>query len=101
MISASEVYLKNIFEENTIEQAYVETIQALKKITILTDSMYTIRQMVNASTEPLCAVCFQEPVRLVSIPCGHTFCVSCGSKQLTTCYICRIPVKDRIKIYFS
>ena len=101
LLRATEVYLKNIFEDNNIEEIYNDTIKHLKKIVILTDAMAIIRQIVNVSTEPLCSICFQEVVSLVSIPCGHTFCISCGGKQLTNCYICRIPVKDRVKIYFS
>jgi dTDP-4-amino-4,6-dideoxygalactose transaminase len=93
--------VKKIFEDNNIEEIYNDTIKHLKKIVILTDAMAIIRQIVNVSTEPLCSICFQEVVSLVSIPCGHTFCISCGGKQLTNCYICRIPVKDRVKIYFS
>ena len=63
--------------------------------------MATIRQMINVSTEPLCSICFNDVVSLVSIPCGHTFCTSCGGKQITSCYICRVHVRERIKIYFS
>lgn len=101
IILATEVYLKSIFEKHHIEANYNEVIKALKKIVVLTDAMNTIRHMINSSTEPTCSVCFQEPVGIVSIPCGHTFCVTCGSKQITTCYICRVAVKERIKIYFS
>jgi hypothetical protein len=101
LTSSMELYLKNIFQEHNIEEEYNNTIHALKKILILTDSMFAIRQMVNYSNEPLCSVCFQDPVSLVSIPCGHTFCGQCGGRQITNCYICRVQVKDRIKIYFS
>lgn len=101
LTSSMELYLKNIFQEHNIEEEYNNTIYALKKILILTDSMFAIRQMVNYSNEPLCSVCFQDHVSLVSIPCGHTFCGQCGGRQITNCYICRVQVKDRIKIYFS
>ena len=101
LINATEIYLKSVFEENKIEEEYNQIIKHLKKIVILTDSMATIRQMINVSTEPLCSICFNDVVSIVSVPCGHTFCTCCGGKQITNCYICRIPVKDRIKIYFS
>jgi hypothetical protein len=101
MLNSSETYIRNIFEEHQIENEYNEFIKVLKKIVILTDAIYSIRQMVNASTDPVCSVCFHDPVNIVSIPCGHTFCTQCGGKQLTNCYICRMPVRDRIKIYFS
>ena len=101
LINATGNYLKFIFEENKIEELYNDIIKHLKKIVILTDSMATIRQMINVSTEPLCSICFNDVVSLVSIPCGHTFCTSCGGKQITSCYICRVHVRERIKIYFS
>jgi len=98
---ATEIYLKASFEENKIEDIYNEIIKHLKKIVILTDAMATIRQMINVSTEPMCSICFQDVVSLVSIPCGHTFCATCGGKQVNSCYICRVPVRERVKIYFS
>lgn len=101
MAQSTETYLKNMFETHEIEKDYLDLIHALKKIVILTEALSTIRQMVNASTEPLCTVCFHDPVNFVCVPCGHTFCGGCGGRQITTCYICRVPVKDRVKIYFS
>ena len=101
LVKATEDYLRSVFQEHSIEAEYVETIRALKKIVILTDVLGAIRQMVNANTEPLCSVCIHEPVSLATIPCGHTFCSGCGARQLTTCYICRTPITNRQKIYFS
>lgn len=101
LVKSTEKYLKGVFEDNKIEENYNDIIKHLKKIVILTDAMAIIRQIVNVSTEPLCSICFQDVVSIVSVPCGHTFCISCGGKQVTNCYICRIPVKDRMKIFFS
>ena len=101
MAISTEVYLHSMFEHHAIEKDYLELIKALKKIIILTDALSTIRQMVNASTEPLCSVCFQDPVSFACIPCGHTFCGGCGGRQVTTCYVCRGVIKEKIKIYFS
>jgi hypothetical protein len=98
---ATEVYLKSAFEENKIEGIYNELIIHLKKIVVLTDAMASIRQLLNVSNEPMCSICFEDIVSVVSIPCGHTFCNSCGGKQITNCYICRVPVRERNKIYFS
>ena len=98
---STEIYLKNMFETHAIEKHYLDLIRALKKIVILTDALSTIRQMVNASTEPLCTVCFHDPVSFACVPCGHTFCGGCGGRQVITCYVCRAVIKDKIKIYFS
>ena len=101
LTKATEVYLKAVFEENKIETIYNEIIKHLKKIVVLTDAMATIRQLLNVSTEPMCSICFEDLVSIVSVPCGHTFCVTCGGKQVNNCYICRVPVRERVKIYFS
>ena len=101
LTKATGVYLKAVFEENNIEDIYNEIIKHLKKIVVLTDAMATVRQLLNVSTEPMCSICFEDLVSLVSVPCGHTFCSSCGGKQVTNCYICRVPVRERVKIYFS
>jgi len=101
LLSSSEVYLKKIFDSHSIEEDYLELVKIIKKIAVLTDAFSSIRQLVNASAEPLCSICITNIVALVSVPCGHTFCSSCSGRQSMTCYICRVPVKDRIKIYFS
>ena len=101
LTKATESYLKAAFEENKIESIYNDIVIHLKKIVVLTDAMATIRQMINVSTEPMCSICFEGLVSIVSVPCGHTFCNSCGGKQVTNCYICRVPVRERVKIYFS
>ena len=101
LAKAMEEYLRSVFQEHTIEADYQETIKALKKIVVLTDALGAIRQMVNANTEPLCSVCIQEAVSIATVPCGHTFCGNCGARQMTTCYICRTPISNRLKIFFS
>jgi hypothetical protein len=101
LTKAMEEYLRSVFQEHTIEADYNETIKALKKIVVLTDALGAIRQMVNANTEPLCSVCIQDAVSIATVPCGHTFCANCGARQMTTCYICRTPISNRLKIFFS
>lgn len=101
LLHATEGYLKQVFQDSPIEDCYLEYIRYLKKIIVLSDAVNMLRMFVNMPTEPLCSVCLVEPVSLTSIPCGHTFCTPCGQRQLITCYICRTPVKDRQRIFFS
>jgi hypothetical protein len=98
---AAEDYIRNTFHIHKLEEVYQEYLISLKKVSVLVDALGAIRAIVNTPSEPLCSVCFVEPVTLASVPCGHTFCSSCGSRQSITCYICRAPVEDRLKIYFS
>lgn len=101
LIFATESYLKRAFDDCKLEEIYTEYISCIKRLIVLTDAMNLIRLFVNSSTEPVCSVCMSEPVGLAAIPCGHTFCQQCGIKQMLTCYICRTPVKDRQKLFFS
>ncbi len=98
---AAEDYIRNTYHVHKLEGAYQEYISAVKKVSVLVDALSAVRAIVNTPSEPLCSVCFVEPVALASVPCGHTFCGACGSRQSITCYICRAPVEDRLKIYFS
>ena len=100
LITSTEAYLKHAFDNSILEELYTEYIICIKKLIVLTDAVSLIRVCTN-STDPQCSVCMNEIVSIVSIPCGHTFCQTCGQKQIISCYVCRQPVKDRQKIYFS
>lgn len=50
---------------------------------------------------PICSICTHERICMVLLPCGHTFCNSCGQKQRSHCYICRCTAKERHRIYFA
>jgi len=42
----------------------------------------------------LCAVCLEEPCRVMLDPCGHKqFCVKCAS-LVTTCPLCRTAIRS-------
>lgn len=101
MVGSTEIYMKQLFEESRLEEHYKEYIAALKKITVLSDVLHIFRMAINTTTEPMCSVCMAEPVGLALVPCGHTFCLTCGQKQMISCYVCRTPMKDRLKIFFS
>jgi hypothetical protein len=50
---------------------------------------------------PFCSICTSERINTTLIPCGHTYCNSCGQKQKSACFICRTTVKERLKIFFT
>jgi hypothetical protein len=101
MVTSTEAYLKQIFEEAKLEDTYKEYILSLKKLIVLSDVMHVFKMAANTTNEPVCSVCMNEPVGLALVPCGHTFCQTCGQKQMISCYVCRTPTKDRQKIFFS
>jgi len=49
----------------------------------------------------LCSVCMDRPPDVVMVPCGHIYaCEQCG-KKLKECAICREPVTQVLRIYYS
>jgi hypothetical protein len=48
-----------------------------------------------------CSVCMERPPEVVMVPCGHIYaCEDCG-KKLGECALCREPVSQVLRIYYS
>jgi hypothetical protein len=101
LVEATERYILRAFQDNQIDVYYNSWLIALKKLSVLSDSITAIRAIVNSPTEPMCGVCFNEPVASACVPCGHTFCSTCSMRQSVHCYICRVPIKEKLRIYLS
>ncbi len=101
LMDSIQSYLTLVFEENKIEDTYNELIQAYKKLFFLREALQFLWTLEGAQRDPLCAICFNEPVNFAMVPCGHTFCSSCVKRQITSCYICRVNVREKIKLYFG
>lgn len=101
LAEATETYLKKIFEDNGIEEAYKNVIEAYRKFFLLKDIVSLRRLSDSSLNEPLCNICFQEAVQYALSPCGHTYCGTCIKKQLSQCYICRGAVRERVKLFFG
>jgi C-terminal peptidase prc len=91
-------YIKiNRFSETT----YKELAEAYKKWNILRE-LITFQNITSPDTkEPLCAICLADPITHTVVPCGHTFCTSCVRRINVSCYLCRGPVRERIKLFFT
>ncbi len=94
-------YLEVFFREQKIEEEYNAYIEAYRRFVAMKEIITTFRFTDNVDKEPLCCICLQEPVSHCITPCGHTFCSSCVKRQLTSCYMCRTTVKDRVRIFFG
>lgn len=101
MAVAAEAYLKRIFDENNLEPAYKALIEAYRKFFVLRDIVHMRRLPDAIESQPLCNICFEESIQYVVTPCGHTYCGTCVRKQFTTCYVCRGPVKDRVRLFLG
>ncbi len=94
-------YLTNFFNEQSIEKEYNEYIESYRRFTALKEMISTFRFTDVADKEPLCCICLNDPVSFCISPCGHTFCSSCVKRQMTSCYMCRTTIKDRVRIFFG
>jgi hypothetical protein len=101
LVDAAEKYTLRVFHDTQIDVHYTAWLTAMKKLSVLSDSLTAIRAIVNSPTEPMCGVCFNEPVASACVPCGHTFCSTCAVKQSVHCYICRTPIREKLRIYLS
>jgi len=45
----------------------------------------------------LCIICFEFPRNIV-FQCGHLCCKACAYK-IEECHVCRVPIRNRIRIY--
>lgn len=101
MVDSIQAYLNIIFDENKIEETYKELVLTYKRLLFLREALQFLWTFEGAQREPLCAICFNESVQFALVPCGHTFCATCCKRQVMNCYICRVNVREKIKLFFG
>ena len=101
LAEAVEKYIAKIYEEHKIEEAYSNVIEAYRRFAAIKELIHLSRFTDLQDKEPLCSICLTESVGFALSPCGHTFCGTCLKRQVSTCYMCRTSIKDRIKLYFG
>ena len=101
LMEASEAYLKNVFDDNQIAETYQALIEGYRRFITMRDIVLMMRAVESNENEPLCTICLDEIVSSCFSPCGHTFCTNCIRKQSGTCFICRTPIKEKIRLFFS
>lgn len=101
LAEAMERYLEKIFDDNSIDKTYNDIIFAYRKFISLREIVCMRRSPLTTENQPECTICCEEPVMFTLVPCGHCFCNHCLQRQIGNCYICRVPVKDRMRVYFG
>jgi hypothetical protein len=95
----ARTYLDGVLDKIGIEAEYRDLVEQHKRFTVL-------RGVVSLGTlhrpaAPTCTICMTREVNQVVTPCGHTFCEECCRTQMTSCYLCRVQIRDRMRLYFS
>lgn len=102
LVKTTEEYIREAIKDNVLEESYNSLVETYKMLSIMKDAFIGMRAISSAvSSEPICSVCIAEPVQYTFSSCGHTFCVGCTRKQGIQCFICRTPIRERVKLYFS
>lgn len=91
-------YLDSVLTKISLEDDYKEIMAQYKKFVALRPIvlMNQVQQ-----TVPSCTICMNKEVSYAITPCGHTYCEDCSRAQTTACFICRIQIRDRVKLFFS
>jgi hypothetical protein len=98
-------YLSEFFKKQNIKANFDKFILARKKFIVLRDLILMCNKTVTRTDEsnepPQCSICMNSPVKMAFVPCGHTFCLPCATKQnLQACYICRTKINSKLKLYY-
>lgn len=96
---AARAYLDSVYDRIDIEPEYAELIAQYKRFAALR-GIVGLAQF-QRPAPPTCTICLAKEVNHAVTPCGHTFCEDCVRTQMTTCHMCRVQVRDRVRLYFS
>lgn len=99
MTAATREYLDSVYEKIDLEPDYHDLIDHYKRFSALRSAVGLTQFQRPAA--PTCTICMAREVTQALTPCGHTYCDECTRTQLTGCYICRVQIRDKIRIYFS
>lgn len=99
LMAPVRAYLDSVYERVGIEEDYTTLVENYKRFAVL-------RGLVGLSQferhpAPTCTICMTREVTTALTPCGHTFCDDCVRNQLTSCYMCRVQIRDKLRLYFS
>ncbi len=92
-------YLDSVLEKITIQEEYEELLHHYKKFAQL-KNLISLANF-QRQTAPTCQICMTKEVTTAVTPCGHTYCDDCCRNQMTSCYMCRVQIRDRLRLYFS
>ena len=101
LVDSFSKYADSVYESSHFEENYHQLVEAYKKWNVCRELLSVQSVMKKDSAEPPCSICLLESVSYTIVPCGHTYCSGCSKKQNTTCFICRGPIRERVKLYFA
>ena len=102
MAAVTREYLDSVYEKINLEKDYQDLTDNYKRFSVLRNVVGLGQfQRSHSGEAPICTICTAREVTQVLAPCGHTYCDECTRTQLTGCYICRVQIRDKIRLYFN
>ena len=92
-------YLDSVYTRINLEEDYKTLLLNYKRFTILRELVGLIQ--FEPAPVPICTICMARNITQALTPCGHTYCEECTRSQMTSCYICRVQIRDKLRLYFS
>ena len=99
MTVAVTAYLQSVLTKISLKEDYEEVVAQSKRFTALRSAVNLMQ--VQKQATPTCTICMHKEVSVAVTPCGHTFCDDCCKTQMTACYVCRLQIRDRVRLFFS
>jgi hypothetical protein len=100
MATVTREYLDSVYEKVDLEPDYRDLIDQYKRFATLRSAM-GLANFHRGTGAPICSICMAREVTQALTPCGHTYCDECTRTQMTGCYICRVQIRDKIRLYFN
>ena len=100
MIEPTQTYLNSVLTKINIAEDYADLVEQYKRFVLL-KGVVSLADFSRGVKIPTCTICMTKEVGYTVTPCGHTFCDECCQKQLTACYICRVQIRDKMRLFFG
>ena len=97
-------YLKSVTDKGTETRNKFHTLYSKYK-----DMTNKIGELLNneelgdeiVNNETSCPICYESKISHCINPCGHTFCADCVKNLNGECFMCRVKVKNVIKMFIA
>jgi hypothetical protein len=99
MAGPTRAYLDSILNKVALEEDYRALMDAYQRFATL-KGLVGLSQFQRPAA-PTCVICMTKEITQAVTPCGHTFCEDCCRTQMTSCYICRVQIRDKVRLFFS
>ncbi len=93
-------YIRSRYRSMGLESDYTEFCKQYARFSALRTVVLALKVAEDVTGGPTCTICTSEKITTALVPCGHSFCTNCASKQRGQCYICRTSVRDKLRVFF-